>query len=299
MLMPTCSIAQQESLFTQYRYNQSIINPAYATDDLGVVNIGGLYRAQWISVNGAPTTGTFFVHAPVTNNIELGINFINDQIGDGTVDENTITADFAYSINVNRKSKISFGLKAGANFLNTNFDNFILNDAIDAAFTNINQTFLNIGAGVFYFSDNYFVGLSTPNLLPNKHLDSTDAIEPLGVDEAHFFLSGGYVFAISDNVKLKPTVLARAVQGAPFSFDFTGSVLLHDKLELGVAYRVEDAVSGLVNFRITPTFRAGYAYDYNTNRLGNFSSGSHEIFLLFDLNLRGLSKGFEKSPRFF
>ena len=117
------------------------------------------------------------------------------------------------------------------------------------------------------------------------------------VEEIHFFLTGGYVFDISNKLKLKPAFMTKAVNGAPLSMDLTANVLWNNRVEFGVGYRFDDAVSGLVNFKVTPTLRLGYAYDYTLSNLGNFNSGSHEIMILFDISKIG--NGYDKSPRFF
>lgn len=291
--------AQQDAQFTQYMYNMSNINPAYATTQVGVLNFGGIYRSQWVGAVGAPSTGSFFFHTPVNEKIEIGLNIVHDELGEDVVNENTITADFAYVLPLTEKTKISFGLKAGVNMFQTNFDGFVLNNPVDAAFTNLNQTFLNVGAGAFYFGERHYVGLSIPNFLPNKHLDSSNNLEPLGVDAAHFFLTGGYVFDVSENVKLKPAFMAKGVSGAPLALDITANVLINNRFEVGAAYRLDDSFSGLANFRVTPELRIGYAYDYTTTALGDFNSGTHEVFILYDLDLNIFNKGYEKSPRFF
>lgn len=293
------SYAQQDAQFTQYMYNMSSINPAYATAASEVINFGGIYRSQWVGAVGAPSTGSFFVHSPISENIELGLNIMHDELGEDVVNENTITADFAYILQLNERSKLSFGLKAGLNMFKTNFDGFVLNNPVDAAFTNNNQTFLNIGAGAFYFTETYYLGLSVPNFLPNKHLDSSNAIDPIGIDEAHFFLTGGYVFELSEKLKLKPAFMAKGVSGAPLALDITANILINNRLEVGAGYRLDDSFSALANFKVTPELRIGYAYDYTTTTLGNFNSGTHEVFILYDLGLNIFNKGYEKSPRFF
>lgn len=296
------SYAQQDPLFTQYRYNLSVINPAYATAEQGILNLGGLYRTQWVGVEGAPRTGTFFAHTPVNEKIELGISFTNDNIGD-VVDENNIFADFAYVLPVGEESKLSLGLKAGFTFFNTDFNGFVLQSggpSTDVAFNqNINEAFPNLGIGAYYFTDKYYVGLSAPNLLTTRHLESENGVRALGAQNVHYFLTGGYVFDINQDLRFKPSFMARGVAGAPISLDLTASVLINEKLEVGASYRLEDAVSALVNFRIAPDLRIGYSYDYTTSNLSSFSSGSHEIIILFDIDLFGLKSGYDRSPRFF
>lgn len=301
-LLSSNSNAQQDVQFTQYQYNLSVINPAYATAEQDILNIGGLFRSQWVGIEGAPTTGTFFAHKPINERIEIGVSFVNDNIGD-VVDENNVFADFAYIVPTGLEGKLSLGLKAGATFFNSDFTGFNLQSgdtSTDIAFNeNINRVFPNLGVGAFYFTDNYYVGLSAPNLLTTRHLESENGIRSTGVQDIHFFLTGGYVFDINQKIKLKPAFLARGVRGAPIALDLTANVLINEKLEAGLAYRFGDAVSGLVNFRITPTLRIGYAYDYTTSNLSRFNSGSHEVFLLFDLDVFGLKKGYDRSPRFF
>jgi len=290
--------AQQDAQFTQYMYNMSVINPAYSTDDDTAINLGTLYRSQWVGSVGGPSTGTFFGHAKFTDRLEGGISIVHDQIGD-VVKETGAFIDIAYVLPISEKSKLSFGVKAGASFFNTDFNGFVYSDPLpDPAFAeNLSRTFPNIGAGVFYFSNKYYLGFSVPNLLQSEHLDEDSGIVTQGTENAHLFLTGGYVFNLNDNLKLKPAFMARQVNAAPISLDITANLLINDKFEAGVGYRFDDSISGLFNMRILNNLRVGYAYDYTLTNLGRFNSGSHEIFLLFDISR--LSKGFDKSPRFF
>jgi len=296
------STAQQDPQFTQYMYNQNIINPAYATGNKEEINLGGLYRTQWVGLEGAPKTASFFVHYAVNDKIELGLSFTNDDIGN-VVTENNIYADFAYVLPVSEKAKLSLGLKAGVTLFDANFNGFNLQSggvATDVAFNeNVNQTFPNLGLGAFYFTDKFYAGLSAPNLLTTTHLETENGIQSTGVQDIHFFMTSGYVFDINKDVKLKPAFLLKGVRGAPLSLDLTANVLFNEKFEAGVAYRFGDAISGLVNYRVAPNLRIGYAYDYTTSNLGNFNTGSHEIILLFNIKSKFWKTGYDRSPRFF
>lgn len=294
---------QQDPQFTHYMYNMSVINPAYATDNPDVMNIGGLYRSQWVGAVGGPVTGTFFAHKPLSKRVEMGVSFVHDEIGD-VVNENNVYVDFAYVLPLSEKTKLSFGAKGGATFFDTNFNGFVYTDPLpDPAFqNNISKVFPNIGAGMYLFGDNYYAGISVPNLLMTKHLERQDGIIENGVEAMHFFITGGYVFTFNgnENFKLKPAFMAKAVSGAPVSIDFTTNMLFNNKFEFGLGYRHGDSVSGLTSFYVTPTLRIGYSYDYTLTNLRNFNSGSHEVFLLFDIDFGKLSgKGYDKSPRFF
>lgn len=296
------SFAQQDPQFTQYMYNMSVINPAYATADEGILNVGGLYRTQWVGFEGAPKTATFFAHTPINNKMELGLSLTNDNIGN-IVNETNVYADYAYVLPVGLESKLSLGLKAGFTMFDANFNGFNLQSGgpgTDIAFNeNISRMFPNLGIGAFFFTDNYYIGLSAPNMLSTKHLESENGIKATGVESVHYFLTGGYVFDVNENLKLKPAFMAKGVSGAPIALDITANVLIQNRLEAGLGYRLGDAVSALVNFKVTPQLRIGYAYDYTTSNLSNYNSGSHEIFILFDIDLFGLKSGYDRSPRFF
>ncbi len=303
VLSSSAVVAQQDPQFTHYMYNMSVINPAYATENKDVINMGGIYRAQWVGIEGAPTTQSFFAHKPLSKKVEVGISIIHDEIGD-VVQESNIFADFAYVLSLSERTRLSFGLKAGVTFFSADFTGFQYTDPVlDPAFqNNISKTFPNIGAGTYLFGDNYYLGLSAPNLMTSRHLETHNGLVGSGVESIHFFMTGGYVFTFNgnDNFKLKPAFMAKGVEGAPVSIDLTTNVLINNRFEAGLGYRLDDSVSGLVGFYVTPTLRIGYSYDYTLSDLRKYNSGSHEVFVLFDLDLGRLSKkGYDKSPRFF
>jgi len=291
--------SQQDAQYTQYMYNMSVINPAYTTNDVGSISIGGIHRSQWVGVDGAPQTSSIFLHASINDKIETGFSLVNDNVGD-VVKENNLFADFAYKLDFEESGMLSFGLKAGVTFFDVDFTKLQLESGgytTDSNFeNNINETFFNVGAGVFFNTDNYYIGLSVPNFLAANHLEEENG-QYQGTEQAHWFLTGGYIFDINDQFKFKPAFMTKAVKGAPISFDITANDLYNEKSESGIGYRLDDSISGLVNFLVTPDLRIGYAYDHTTSNLGTFSSGSHEVIFLYNLNI--LYKGFDKSPRFF
>jgi type IX secretion system PorP/SprF family membrane protein len=293
--------AQQDPHFTQYMNNMSAVNPAYATATPTILNLGSLYRSQWSGIDGAPKTLTLFAHTPINNKIETGISLISDNIGDGAKKETNFFADFAYILQLDEKQNLSFGVKAGFSTISTNFNGFRLNSgdvSTDKAFAeNVNETVPNIGVGAYYFTDNYYVGISAPNLLSAEHIKERKEISSLGTQKIHTYFTGGYVFEINEAFKLKPAFMAIFVTGAPVSVDLTANVLYNEKFELGVAYRFNDSVSLLMNVNVTSNLRIGYSYDYTVSNLSQFDSGSHEIGLFYNLDLLG--KGYDKSPRFF
>ncbi|QLE00573.1 type IX secretion system membrane protein PorP/SprF [Galbibacter sp. BG1] len=297
------AMGQQDPAYTQYMYNLSVVNPAYATGDAGILNTGALYRSQWVGAEGAPKTGTFFIHTPISQRIQVGGTIVHDEIGDGWINEDNIYANFAYILQLGYDSYLSLGINAGVTLFSTRFNDIQLNSgdfSTDPAFAeNISETYPNIGAGAFLYGDKYYVGLSAPNFLNNKHLEEQDGINSLGSEEIHVFFTGGYVFDISQNVKFKPSFMSRFVSGAPLSIDLSANFLFNEMFEGGLSYRLDDAVSAMFNVKVTPNLRLGYAYDYTTSNLGNFNSGTHEVFVLFNLDFLGLNRGYNKSPRFF
>ena len=284
--------AQQDPQYTQYMYNMNVINPAYAGSRENL-SFGLLYRTQWNGLEGAPKTGTFFGHAPVGRNVGLGLSVISDEIG--PVKETNAYADFSYTLPLGGEHKLALGLKAGATFHDIGLTGLDLIDANDDFFSeNINTTTPNVGAGVFYYSNKYYLAVSVPNILDSVHLDADG--NKIGSETAHYFVTGGYVFQVSDNTKLKPSFLVKSAFDAPTSFDVNLNALFYEKFEIGASYRLEDSFSGLVNFAITPSLRIGYAYDNISSDIKAYAPASHEFMLLFDLNL---PKKVSRSPRYF
>lgn len=300
LLISVGANAQQDPQYTQYMYNMNVVNPAYAGSK-EALSIGLLYRSQWVGITDAPKTATLSVHSPIGSNVGLGLSVISDRIG--PVEENNVFADFSYTLNLGGEHKLAFGLKAGATFhdigLFSDIGNGFVPDAGDEAFSeNITNTYLNFGAGAFYYTDKYYVSLSVPNMLKSTHLDVTDNGQEFnyGSEVLHYFLSAGYVFNLSTNTKFKPSFLLKSAFESPTSLDLSANFLFYDKLEIGATYRLEDSVGAMANFAVTPDIRIGYAYDYTTSDLNIQSSGSHEIMLLFDIKP---SKKVSISPRFF
>jgi type IX secretion system PorP/SprF family membrane protein len=299
-LFATVCFSQQDPQYTHYMYNMNVINPAYATSGDAILNLGALYRTQWVGADGAPKTLTFGAHLPLSRKVQLGLSLISDEIGNGAKKENNFYADFAYVLQFNGSHRLSLGLKAGFTSLETNFNGFQFesgDSSTDLAFAdNVNIFKPNVGTGAYYFTDTYYLGLSVPNLLSSKHIEERNGISAFGSEDAHVFFTGGYVFRLSDRFKLKPAFMAKLVQEAT-TLDVSANVLFNDRFEFGAAYRLDDAVSALVNIAVTPEIRVGYSYDYTLSNLGQFNSGTHEVFVLFDVFLLGKSR--DKSPRFF
>lgn len=297
----SCSMSwgQQDAQYTQYMYNTISINPAYA-GSRGVISAFGLHRTQWVGLEGAPTTNSVSVNAPIGSNMGLGLSIINDRIGPST--ENTISIDFSYSIETSAFYKLSFGLKGTANLLDIDFTKLNIYDPADPRFQyNIDNKFSpNIGAGVYFHSDRSYIGLSVPNMLENSHFDKSAQDQSSGFvvrERMHYYLMAGYVFDLDYNLKFKPSILTKVVAGAPLQTDISANFLFNEKFSAGLAYRWSASISALVGFQVSESWFIGYSYDAETTKLANYNSGSHELFLRFEL-FNG-SKSRLMSPRFF
>ncbi|MDP5077244.1 MAG: type IX secretion system membrane protein PorP/SprF [Nonlabens sp.] len=288
--------AQQDPQYTQYMYNQNVINPAYAGTQEGM-SVTALYRQQWAGVTGAPETFTLSGSSSVGDRVGLGLSIISDQIG--PVQEKNFYGDFSYRIPVSDKTTLALGLKAGVTFHDVNLATIATTVPGDDAFANrINESYINVGTGAFLYGSNWYLGASVPNMLNAVHLDEnqSDTGTNLGSETQHFFVTSGYVFNLSETVKLKPHVLVKGAFESPVSFDLNTNVLFNNNFEVGVSYRYEDSFSGLVGMNLTETLKVGYAYDRVTSDIRVVGDASHEVFLTFDL---AFPRKVMQSPRFF
>lgn len=295
--------AQQDAQYTQYMYNTMTVNPGYV-GSRGQLSMAGLYRSQWVGLEGAPSTFTLNLHSPIRNSkLGYGVSIVNDEIGDGTVQETYLDAMVSYTIDVSRDAKLSFGLKAGGNILSLdfaklrNFDNEVVRtDNIDNRFSP------NFGLGMYYHTNNFYAGLSAPNLLQTEYFDNTNrdasSVQFVSQERINFYFITGYVFDLNGNLKFKPALLTKVVGGAPLQVDLSANFMFNDKFTFGAAYRWDAALSALVGFQVSEQFMLGLAYDRETTELGGtqFNDGSFEVFLRFEL-----VRSFQRlvSPRFF
>jgi len=257
----------------------------------GVLSLAGLYRSQWVGLEGGPTTQTFNIHAPIRERLGIGLSIVNDEIGNGTNQDTYFDAAVSYTIPTSEEGKLSFGVKAGGHFLNIDFSKLVNYDpTVMASGQNIDKKFSpNFGAGIYYHTDKFYAGLSVPNFLETEHFDSSGQNNSfLAQERMNWYLITGYVFDINERLKLKPAVLFKAVQGAPLQADFSASLLFNDKFSLGAAYRWDAALSGLLGYQISDQFMVGLAYDREITELGNttFNDGSFEIFLRYEFRSR-------------
>lgn len=285
--------AQQDAQYTHYMYNTININPAYA-GSRGVMSMFGLHRTQWVGLDGAPVTNSFSINTPIKDtNLGVGLSFVNDRIG--PTDENAISIDVSYTVRTSERFKLSFGLKGTANLFSLDPTKLNIENQADPQFQNLNNEFSpNLGAGVYFHSNKSYIGLSVPNFFETVRYSDDDIA--VNKERMNFYLIGGHVFDLSSTIKFKPAFLVKAIEGAPLQLDVSGNFLINERFVLGAAWRWDAAVSAMAGFQVTEGLFIGYGYDHETTKLRRFNSGSHEVFLRFEL--------FNKynrivSPRFF
>jgi type IX secretion system PorP/SprF family membrane protein len=289
--------AQQDVQFTQYMFTPIAVNPAY-TGSRDALSILGMYRNQWVAFEGAPKTQTLNINAPVFNDkLGFGLNIINEKIG--PTQRTGVFTDVAYRIKF-KKSYLSLGIRGGSDFYQVRLSSLNLIDESDQQFQSdfVTKLLPNFGAGAYYYSDDFYVGLSTPRLVENTISPKTGNVitSQLSKEKIHTYFIAGYVKSINQFVKFKPTLQLKLTSGAPVSIDLNASFLFYEKLWLGAMYRYQDAVGSLIQFQFTPQLRAGYSYDYTVSKLRSFVGGTHEIMLGYDFSFY---KEKIKSPRYF
>ena len=217
----------------------------------------------------------------------LGLSLVRDELGPAI--ESNITIDYSYTINTSDTGELSFGLKAGLDLLDVDFTKLNIFDPGDPRFENNidNKLQPQIGAGVYFNTDSYYVGLSVPNFLTTRHFDegSLENInkETIAAERLHYFLIAGYVFDLSDNLKFKPATLVKAVSGSPLQWDVSANFLIAEKFTVGAAYRWSAAMSAMVGFQASDQIFIGFGYDYQTTDIEDYSDGSYELMLRFDV----------------
>ncbi|MDD2304435.1 MAG: type IX secretion system membrane protein PorP/SprF [Prolixibacteraceae bacterium] len=287
LLTARISWAQQDPMFTQYNFNMQTVNPAYAGtwESMGFLVLG---RYQWAGMPGAPTTYTFSMQTPTRNKkVGLGLNVINDQIG--KEQRLSLFGDYSYRLKMSENTYLRLGLKFGVTNYNNILSQYAQNDEdgrdpisdgeIDVKYMP------NFGVGAFLYSERYYVGFSIPKLIRNEFKNNFTNLSTES-ELQHFFLTAGYVANLSENLKFKPSILTKAIYGAPVELDLSANFLLKDKIWLGAMYRINDSYGFIAQWIFDKKLRLGYAIDFTTTPLQSFHNGSHELMISYEIGLK-------------
>ena len=265
---------QQTPHHTQYMYNTQLFNPAYV-GSIDHLTFTLSSRLQWLGLNGAPETHTASSHKKLKKwPVGVGVSFLLERIG--PVEQKDIIINTSYTIIPTEKTKLAFGLKLGGEITSINLSRGVIQDANDPLITPVESKFTPaLGAGVYWYSTNWYLGFSTLNLLPTKHFSDGEITRP------HYYLLGGYVFEINRKIKFKPAVLTKIVGGAPTSINASANFLFNESFTLGLAYNNGQSLSMLVGAELNSVLSIGYSFDYSLKSLNQFNSGSHELVLTY------------------
>jgi len=272
--------AQQDAHANLYKYNMNVINPAYAGADGSLLTTN--IRSQWVNVAGSPETQTISLGLPMNDKVGIGLSIVNDKVF--VLKETDVYVDFSYKLPMSEGNDLFLGLKAGGSFFNVDL-NSVGAPVTDPLFTqNISQFNPNVGVGLYYKAEKYFFNLSVPALLSSKRYEKSGVLVSKATDKMHVYAGAGYEFGLNENINFIPSLMARMVAGSPVSLDLTGTFDIYDKVELGATYRLSESISGIALFKLADWMQFGYSYEHATTDVSNYSSGTHEAILRFNLN---------------
>jgi type IX secretion system PorP/SprF family membrane protein len=282
VLMSFQGFAQQDAVYSQYMYNQFVINPAYA-GSRNAMSAVLMHRTRWVGMDGAPTTSTFSFHSNSTNKgFAWGANFAADRLGPQSYVHMALTG--AYHVRL-RTGKLSFALRGGLVNSSMNREKLDFRDAGDYLAVGTNHTAIvpSFDFGVYYYTRKFYIGLAL-NHLGDQTFDYSDIPAAKYYLRSFKNLGAGYAFEINDKLTLKPSFLLKQSKGFEANMDLNLSALFYKKIWFGISFRNKTSVNFLLDVNITDFMRVGYAYDLFVNKLNTGSSGAHEIFIGFDFN---------------
>ncbi|MDN3620813.1 type IX secretion system membrane protein PorP/SprF [Polaribacter undariae] len=281
LFFSTFNYAQQTPHYTQYMYNMQVINPAFVGSRADL-SISLLSRQQWVGVEGAPETKTFSINGRTAAGLGFGATVINDKLG--LANSTNINLDISYTLPISRYERLSFGLKGGVTFFNNNYAGGVTPD--NEIYASTNGSYPNIGFGGLYYTEDFFIGLSIPNILKSRQFKTLENLdESFGISNHNFFLASGYIYEMSEELKFKPSTIIKYTPSLPVSVDLNANFIYKEIIEAGLSYRYKESMSALFAIVINKKYRVGYSYD---NRLANYGENlsSHEIIISFDLDLK-------------
>ncbi len=303
VLLGLASKAQQDPLYSQYLLNMMSLNPAYAGNK-EYVSLTGVYRNQWLNIEGAPKTYVFSGDVLFDKrHVGLGASIVRDEIG--IYSTNTLILNYSYKILFNNNGVLSLGLSGSLGYQLAALSKVSTasqvqyNSTDDEVFSgNIGAWLPNVGTGLFYNTSKFFIGVSLPRTLNNSLAGNFKLTDNPNYyrQSRHVFITSGYVFSLNENYKLKPSTLLKYVNGSPLQADINLQLWAYDAMSIGFSYRTASSLVSILQMQVVPQLRIGYSYDYFKGRLSNRGIGAHELIITYDF-LQEKEK--VVSPRYF
>ena len=271
--------AQQQSLYSQYMFNQFLINPAI-TGNVDYIPVRLTARQQWVGINNAPSTQSVSAHMLLGNkNMGVGGYIFSDRFGPET--RLGVQASYSYIIKINSRNntKLAFGIAARALQYKLDYNSMTALDSDDdLLYQSSESTFVpDADFGVYLYQEKYFVGISATQLI-GLPVEITQTATKEGEMVRHYYLHGGYKFDLGKKFQLEPSVMARTTEVTPFSIDINLRGIYQRNYWLGFSYRSSNTVIAMLGVKYKH-FVLGYAYDYSLSEINNYSSGTHEIII--------------------
>lgn len=270
------AVAQVEPSYSLYRYTTNFFNPAaFGVDEK--VTIKTNFRSQFLGIDYAPETQSISLGIPIKDKMNIGAIVITDKV---FIEQNTsLFASFSYKIQVAKATDLLFGIQAGGSFVNIDFEK--LNLPADPFLSkNTNYFNPNIGVGFYLKNDNYFASLSVPRLFETDRVADENGVATQANNKAQLYVSGGYHFNISNAITFIPSTLVRLSEEEIIT-DVTGTFEFFKKFDLGVNYRVDRTMGGLLYITIKDRLKLGYAFESNLSDINKYDNGTHEFGLSF------------------
>jgi type IX secretion system PorP/SprF family membrane protein len=291
LLLTACFCkAQQDPQYSQYMFNQLVINPAYAGSKEALSAVMDL-RKQWVAMPGSPQTGTISMHGQLLNSLGIGGHLITESIG--PTKWTAAYLDLAYRFKLG-KGKLSFGLSGGIVNYNMNIGDLNFKDGGEPILNyNGPRTKVDFNTGFYYHSQSFYIGGSITHLNSPNLYSGTSTVTIANVPknasfffslQPHSFLYLGKGFKINDDLVFNPSIMFKSIQGGITSVDLNANFLLKSRVWLGVSLRSGYGFVALVQVYVTDKFKVGYSYDQGLNKIGIQGQGSHEITLIYDFN---------------
>jgi type IX secretion system PorP/SprF family membrane protein len=289
-------------VYSQYLQNGLMVNPAYA-GSRGALSAFLSYRMQWMGTHGAPVIQSISLNTPLKND-KVGLGIMAQFMQFGVTKSKSIYADYSYMIALANNSKLAFGIKAGVDMSNTDYTGVLssLNDKTDEVFMTNDKPYIlpNVGAGVYYYNQKIFAGISVPAFLSYRKSVQGDGAQAYhSFSDYDLMFTAGGLITISSALKFKPSLLIDySLQKAKklTQLDINGNFILGDLIWLGASWRTsEQVVVGIFQVQLNPQFMFGFSYDYPVGRMNSFSKGSSEFILRYEFGYKVSAA----NPRYF